>query len=115
MVITKFNGTHLDLIRFWNQFQAEIGSNATISNLKIFSYLTELTVSSVHASIERIPFTTEGYQRTKSILQTKYGKTSEIMTSNVQRIMQLPVVFGKNPLKVHEFYEKLVTHVQALE
>ena len=37
------------------------------------------------------------------------------MTSHVQHIMQVPVVFGKNPVKVPEFYEKLVTHLQALE
>lgn len=29
--------------------------------------------------------------------------------------MQLPVVFGKNLVKIREFYKKLVTHVQTLE
>ena len=24
LVITKFNGTHIDWLRFWNQFEAEI-------------------------------------------------------------------------------------------
>ena len=37
------------------------------------------------------------------------------MTSHVQHSIQLPMVFGKNSLKVREFYEKLVTHVQSLE
>lgn len=33
----------------------------------------------------------------------------------MQHIMQLPVVLWRNPVKVREFYEKLVTCVQALE
>ena len=35
----------------------------------------------------------------KSILQTKYGKISDVVKSHVQHIMQLPVVFGKNKVK----------------
>ena len=78
-------------------------------------YLKELTVSSVRASIERLPLTTEGYQRAKKIIQTKYGKISDIVISQVQYIMQLPVAFGKNLVKIREFFKKLVTHVQTLE
>ena len=48
-----------------------------------------------------------GYHKATSILQTKYGKTSEVVTLHVQHIMQLPVVFGKNAVKVRGFYEKL--------
>lgn len=35
----------------------------------------------------------------KSILQTIYGKTGEIVTSYVQHIMQVPLVIGKNQVK----------------
>ena len=49
------------------------------------------------------------------MLQTKYGKTSDMVTSHVQHIRELPVVFGKNPVSVCEFYEKLVPHSQALK
>ena len=56
----------------------------------------------------------QGCQRGKSILRTKYGKTSEIVTSHIQH-MQLPVVFGKNIVNFGDYYEKVVTHVQALE
>ena len=34
---------------------------------------------------------------------------------HVQESMGLPVVNGTNPKTIHEFYSKLVTHVQALE
>ena len=47
-----------------------------------------------YTSIKVLPFTTEDYQSAKSVLQTKYSKTSEIVASNLQLIMQLPVFFG---------------------
>ena len=65
--------------------------------------------------IDGLPFTSEGYERAKAILQTKYGKPSEIVTAHVKGIMELPTITGTNPQKVHEFFERLTTHVQALE
>ena len=50
-IVTKLNGTDLDWFRFLNQFQGDMDSNATISNLTKFSYLKEPTVTSVSASI----------------------------------------------------------------
>ena len=115
LVITKFNGTHLDWFRFWNQYQAEIDRNQSISAVTKFSYLKELVIQSVRASIDGLPFTTEGYERAKNILQTKYGKSAEIVKAHVNQILQVHTVHGRNPVKVREFYELLVTHVQALQ
>ena len=42
------------------------------------------------------------------------AKTSEILTY-VQLFMQLPDAFRRNSVKVYKCFEKLVTHVQALE
>ena len=71
--ISKFQGTFLDWMRFWNQFESEI-DKAELTQVATFSYLKELLVPSVRASIDGLPFTTKGYERAKSILKTKYGK-----------------------------------------
>ena len=43
LVITKFNRTHTDWPRFWNQFKAEIDSaDVNVSPVNKFSYLKEL-------------------------------------------------------------------------
>ena len=80
-----------------------------------FSYLKELVNPKVKTSIDGLPFTTEGYQRAKSILQSKYGQTSEIVNMYVQNIIALPVITGSHPKKIHEFYEKFLFNVQSLE
>ena len=114
LVITKFNGTHIDGVRFWNQFQAEI-DKANISQLTKFSYLKELVIPSVRTSIEGLPFSSEGYERAKIILSTKFGQTAEVVNAFVQKIMNLPTVHGINPNKIYEFFENLVPSVQSLE
>ena len=114
LMISKFQGTHLDWYRFWNQFEAEI-DRAKIDSVTKFSNLKELLLPKVRANIEGLPFTTEGYERAKQILKSTYGKSSEIINAYVQNVTALPVIKGGSPSKIHDFYGKLVISVQALE
>lgn len=102
LVITKFNGTHTDWLRFWNQFKAEIDS-FDVSPITKFSYLKELVDPKVRSMIDALPFNSEGYLRAKNILTTKYGKESEIINAHVNNVMSLPVIQGANPNKILEF------------
>ena len=86
--ITKFKGELTDWPRFWNQFEAEI-DHSTVAGVTKFSYLKELVDPKVRTAIDGLPFSTEGYERAKNILKTKYGKTSEIVNAYVQNIMAL--------------------------
>ena len=44
-----------------------------------FSYLKEFVDLKVRKTIDRLPFTTEGYNQAKSISMDRYGKESEIL------------------------------------
>ena len=112
--ITKFKGTSLDWMRFWNQVTTEIDSTK-IAGVSKFLYLKELLDPKVKPLIDGLPSTSEGYERAKNILQATFGKTSEVSTAHVRGIIDLPTVNGSNPAKIHDFFEKLVTHVQAVE
>ena len=114
LAITKFEGTHLDWFRFWNQFETEI-DKVEISAISKFSYLKEFLVPKLRALIDGLPFTPEGYARTKSILLAKFGKPSETAAAHIQCITSLPVVSNSNPNKIHKFYEKLIVSVRALD
>eukprot|EP00794_Sanderia_malayensis_P016264 gene16264-biopygen13817 len=114
LVITKFQGTHIDWPRFWSQFEAEIDC-AEIGQVAKFSYLKELLIPKVRLGIDGLPFTTEGYERAKQILKTRYGKPSEVANAYIQNLLSLPQIHGTSPSKLHEFYQNLVTNVQVLE
>ena len=111
LVITKFNGTHFEWLRFWNQFEAEIDT-AQIPAVTKFSYLKELLEKKVLVNVDGLPFNS-GYERAKNILKTNYGKTCEIINAYVQAILALPHIPGSQPAKIHDFYERLLSNVQG--
>eukprot|EP00794_Sanderia_malayensis_P007573 gene7573-biopygen6100 len=114
LVISKFQGTYLDWQRFWNLFEMEI-DKSDIASVSKFSYLKEALVQKVRATIDGLPLTTEGYERAKQILRTRYGKPSEVANAHIQNIVSLPTINGTQPPKILEFFEKLVTSVQTLD
>ena len=62
--------------------------------------------------IEGLPFTPEGYNRAKSLLEDWYGKNSE---AYVKLIMNLPTISEINLQKIHKFNDQLTHAVQALQ
>ena len=112
--ISKFEGNITDFLRFWSTFSEEIDKSSIPTTSK-FSYLKELLSPKVRLLIDGLPFSSEGYERAKSILSSKFGQPTEIVNAHVTRIMNLTEVSGCNPLKIHEFYENLVRNVQSLE
>ena len=114
LVITNFRGQLTDWTRFWNQFEAEIDGTGIPAVTK-FSYLKELVDPKIRTEIDGLPFSSEGYERAKNILKTKYGKTSEVVNAYVENIMALPTINGNQPARIHEFYDKLLFNVQSLE
>lgn len=57
----------------------------------------------MRADINGSPFTEEGYENVKAIVEAKYGQSTEIV--NVKNIMELPIITGTNRRKVKEFYK----------
>ena len=82
--------------RFWNQFETETEQQGQISPATKYS-------------------SSESYSRAKAILQAKFGKPTIVANTHSNCIISLPVVFGSHPNKVHDFYEKLMSSVQALK
>ena len=89
LVITKFDGTHFDWFRFWNQFESQI-DKCDLPEVSKFSYLKELVIPKVCLLIDSLPFTSEGYTRAKNILLTKYGEPSDVANAHVQNNVTPP-------------------------
>lgn len=58
--------------------------------------------------MDDLPFTTEGYERAKNTVKTRYGKESEIVNAYVTGIMALAVIHWTNPNKILDFLRKAV-------
>ena len=114
LVITKFDGTPQDWVRFWGQFETQIDKSSTPEVTK-FSYLKELVDLKVRNLIDGLPLTPEGYNKAKDLLARLYGKTSEVVGTYVRNILELPTVRERDVKKIHEFYEILLFNVESLQ
>jgi hypothetical protein len=104
----------MDWSRFWGQFNEAI-DKSSIAPITKFTYLRELLSPKVKPCVETLPFSSEGYNRAKSILLDRFGKESEIVNSYVREILELPYITIANPCKIAEFSEKLTYCIQALD
>ena len=111
---SQLNGTHIDYFKFWDQFETQI-DKSKLSSVTKLSYLKEMVIPKVRLLIDGLTWNTEGYERAKKILSSKFGKPSELANAHIQNILSLPVIAGTNPVRINEFYEKLMTSVQSLD
>ena len=114
LMMTKFDSTYMDWLRFWGQFTEAIDKMG-VQPITKFSYLRELLDVKVKRAIEALPFTAKEYNRAKSILSERFGKESEIVKANIKEILDLPSISSPNPRKIGELSEKLTYCVQALQ
>ena len=93
LVISKFEGTALDWLCFWNQFESEIDKHyltRLISSVTKYSYLKEFLFRQVRQLIHVLPFTSEGHSRAKTVLLAKFGKPAVVAKAHVKCITSLP-------------------------
>lgn len=108
-------GTSLDWQKIWSQFESKI-DRSELSQVSKFSYLKEMLKPKIRAfAADRFPFTTEGYEKAKNILKSKYGKDSGVANAYIQGLISLLTVNNSSPQKINEFYKKLYTHMQVLD
>ena len=112
--ITKFQGNHLDWLRFWSIFKSQIDETELPEEAK-FAYLKELLVSKVRSMVDKLPSDSRGYEKAKNMLLQRYGDTLEVVNAHVQQIMALPTIHSTSRVKIHEFYDNLLVHVEALD
>ena len=114
LIITKFEGTHVDWLQFCNQHESEI-DRSELHPVSKFNYLKEILTTKVRLLIDTLLFTSETYFREIAILKAKSGKPSKVSATHIQCITSLTVITNSNPCRIHEFYDKYVVSVQALE
>ena len=114
LVISKFNGTYLDWLRFWEQFTSQIDKSAIADGAKL-TYLQKLPEEKPKQEIMGLPFSSDGYKQANNTLEKKYGTNFEIINAHVTQIFSLPEVIHHDVVKIHDFYQKLNLSVQSLK
>ena len=104
MITSKFEGTNLDWLRSWSQFETEI-NRVDITTISKFSYLKELVIPKLSALIDGLPINTEGYERAKTILKANFGKPNQVTNPHIHCILSLPTITQNSAGNIHNFYD----------
>ena len=49
------------------------------------------------------------------MLEERFGDVFEVLKAHLKQMMGLPVIHGTSKHKINEFYDQLLSHVQALD
>ena len=78
--------------------------------------IRELLTSQPKTEITGLPFTKEGYNTAKKLLQQKYAQTTEVIFAHGQQIASLPAITSTSNLaSIHHFYRKLNVSINSLK
>ena len=114
LVISKFQGTPQEWVRFCGQFEVQIHTGETPAVTK-FSYLKELVDLRVRKLIDGLPFTAASYEKAVSLLKKRFGQTDEVVNAYVKNILELPHIKDRYVAKIHEFYNSMLFNVESLQ
>ena len=56
-----------------------------------------------------------GYMRAKEIVKAKCGKPTKVVSAHIEMVMNLSHSKGVNAARIHDFRNKLLPSIQALE
>ncbi|PFX15492.1 putative RNA-directed DNA polymerase from transposon BS [Stylophora pistillata] len=110
--ITKFSRVE-DWLPFCGKFKSEIDSS-NLAKLTKFGYLKKLLEKHVRNDIEGLPFTDEGYDSAKAILEAEYGQQADIINTYVKNNATASYHWSKSK-EVKEFYKQLCYNFQSLD
>ena len=104
--ITRFNGTHIDWDRFWNQCESKI-DRPELPAVSKFSYLQEVISLKVRVIIDGLTFTNEVCIRAKNILISMINK-KEKKNKTMKTMENSKKSTGLSLNKLKEIIEDLV-------
>ena len=90
LVISKFEGSHMDWPRFWGQFTEAI-DKSSIPPITKFTYLCELLGPKVKRCVEALPFTPEGYNMQSLCYWTNMGRSLRLLSVMSKRLLIYPI------------------------
>ena len=113
LIITPFKGTPTDWVRFENMFITQV-HNKSISAEEKFGYLLEMVNPNVRAKIANLKPGEIGYKIAWERLKSEYGQRKLVENTQVEEIVNLPVIKGSNYLKSQEFNESVTRNYNVL-
>ena len=112
--IKMFDGDVSKWKSFADTFDAAIDSKDFLSDVEKFTYLRGYLEGDALQCIEGFPVTEENYGEAMNLLKERYGNTQVIISSHMNRLINLDKVMSCNVTELRRLYDKVESNVRAL-
>ena len=90
LTLPKFKGEVTQFHSFWDSYKSTIHTNSEISAIDKY-YLRALLEGPVARAIQGLALLAANYETALEILQTRFGKTQQIISAHMDDLLKLPV------------------------
>lgn len=106
--ITKFRGC-------WESFQSAVHNNSDLTEIDKFNYLYSLLEGPGLRAIQGLAITAENYKSAIDILNERFGKTQQVISAHMDKLLKLPTCNGRDSSQQRLIYDQVSVNVRGLE
>ena len=114
ITLPRFNGDVTKWNTFWDSFDSAIHSNTDIANIDKFNYLKSLIEGQASKAIQRLILTNDNYDTAVKILEERFGKRQQIVSSHMDELLKIPSCTNDKVHSLRLVYDKISVHTRGL-
>lgn len=114
LILSKFKGNVTEWTGFWDSFKVAVHENPQLSEIDKFNYLHSLLEGAAARAIQGLTLTSDNYKSAIDILQERFGKTQQIITSHIDELLKVPSCTSDRASSLRYVYDKISIHVRGL-
>ena len=115
LMIPKFNGEITKFRTFWDSFNSAIHTNAELLPIDKFNYLKSLLEGPASQAIQGLSLSATNYEAAVEILQDRFGKTQQIISSHIDNLLKIPPCNDDKASHLRSIYDKIYANICGLE
>ena len=115
LTLPKFKGEVTRFRSFWDSYNSAIHSNHDISAIDKFNYLRALVEGPAARAIQGLALSAANYETAVEILQTRFGKTQQIISAHMDDLLKLPACTEDKSSQLRLIYDRVFANVRGLE
>ena len=97
LTLPKLRGEITKFLGFWESFQSAVHNNSDLTEIDKFNYLYSLLEGPGLRAIQGIAITAENYKSAIDILNERFGKTQQVISAHMDKLLKLPTCNGSDP------------------
>ena len=114
LTLPKFRGEFTKWNTFWDSFQSAVYDNPEISKVDKFNYLNSVLEGPAARAIAGLTLTASNYENAVGILQDRFGKTQQIITTHMDELIKITPCHNDRPTSLRYVFDQISVHTRGL-